>query len=212
MSGAVGQRGPHPGPPPRSGGGSAAFVGFLGKLPARGDFVARGLPRGFAEAWDAWLAQVLTGSRAILGADWLPAWMEAPVWRFALPAGQCGPDAVAGVMLPSVDRSGRHWPLTLAAVLPGFPGAPMPDPAWIEAVEGAGYDAVLSDLGPEEVAARLAAAPPSFGSGGGSATWWTDGSPRVAPRRFSAGALPGPAAFAGMLQDPADSIAGETAP
>jgi type VI secretion system protein ImpM len=199
-----------------SGAASAARVGFTGKMPARGDFVARGLPRSFTEAWDAWLAIAMTGSRDILGVDWLPAWMEAPVWHFALPAGHCGPDAVAGVMLPSVDRSGRHWPLTLAAVIPGIAGAPMPDPAWMQALEDAGFEAVLSDAEPDQVAERLAAAPAGFGIGGGSASWWTEGSPRVAPRRFAAGALPGPAAFATMLQDapsgetPQDAPSGAT--
>ena len=77
--------------------GLAARLGFAGKLPARGDFVARGLPRGFTEAWDAWLSEVMPGSRAILGEGWLDAWLEAPIWHFALPAGFCGPDAVAGV-------------------------------------------------------------------------------------------------------------------
>ena len=32
-------------------------------------------------------------SRSALDTEWLPAWLEAPVWRFALTAGVCGPDA-----------------------------------------------------------------------------------------------------------------------
>jgi type VI secretion system protein ImpM len=184
-------------------------LGFVGKLPARGDFVARGLPRSFVEPWDAWLAETMPGSRAILGEGWLPAWLEAPIWRFALPAGQCGPDAVAGVMLPSVDRSGRHWPLTLGAVLPGFPGAPLPDAAWIEALEAAGLEAVLSDTAPERLEALLAAAQPAVASGG-VASWWTEGAPRVAPRRFTAGALPRAVLFAAMLDDSAGAGVGAT--
>jgi type VI secretion system protein ImpM len=199
---------------------AAMRIGFLGKLPARGDFVTRGLPRGFAEAWDSWLAEAMSGSRAILGEAWLPAWLEAPIWRFALPAGHCGPDAVAGVMLPSVDRSGRHWPLTLAAVVPGFAGAPIPNDAWLAVLEDAGLEAVMSDAEPDRVAERIALAPAGFGFGGGSGNWWTEGAPRVAPRRFAAGALPGPAAFAkmlqdapagAMLQDPTDFAEGEAA-
>ena len=178
--------------------GLAARLGFAGKLPARGDFVARGLPRGFTEAWDAWLSEVMPGSRAILGEGWLDAWLEAPIWHFALPAGLCGPDAVAGVMLPSVDRAGRHWPLTIAAVFPGLPGAPLPDPAWMAVLEETGLEAVLSDATPERIEERLAAAPPPSSTGG---AFWTEGAPRVASRRFSAGALPGPAVFASMLDD-----------
>ncbi|MGG5823964.1 type VI secretion system-associated protein TagF [Falsiroseomonas sp. HW251] len=185
-----------------------ARLGFSGKLPARGDFVARGLPRSFAEPWDAWLAEVMTGSRVILGESWLPAWLEAPIWRFALPAGFCGPDAVTGVMLPSVDRAGRHWPLTLAAVLPGLPGAPLPDAAWLDALEQAGLDAVMADATPERIEEALAAAPPAVVAGG-EAAWWTDGAPRVQPRRVALGALPGAQAFAGMLDDAAGAL-GET--
>lgn len=183
----------------------AVRLGFSGKLPARGDFVARGLPRSFSDPWDAWLAEVMTGSRAILGERWLPAWLEAPIWRFALPAGYCGPDAATGVMLPSVDRAGRHWPLTLAAVLPGLPGTPLPDPAWLDALEQAGLDAVTADSTPEQIEGALAAAPPAVAAGG-EAAWWTDGAPRVQPRRFGAGALPGPSAFAGMLDDAAEPV------
>ena len=185
----------------------AARLGFVGKLPARGDFVARGLPRGFTEPWDVWLAEAISGSRTVLGESWVPAWLEAPIWRFALPAGQCGPDAVAGVLLPSVDRIGRHWPLTIAAVLPRFPGTPQPDAAWIEALEAAGLEAVLSDVAPERLEALLATAPPSVAAGG-TVSWWTEGAPRVAPRRFTAGALPRPALFAAMMDDAAEAGGG----
>jgi type VI secretion system protein ImpM len=174
-------------------------LGFAGKLPSRGDFVARGLPRSFLEAWDEWLGAVMPGSREILGESWLPAWLEAPIWRFALPGGQAGPDAVAGVLLPSVDRAGRHWPLTLAAVLPGRIAAPVPDIEWYAALEAIGLDAVLGDVTPEDIEARL----PDFLESIAEmpSGWWTEGSPRVAAQQFSAGALPGPAAFARMLDD-----------
>lgn len=39
--------------------------------------------------------------------------MSAPIWRFSAAAGLAGPDAVLGVMMPSVDRVGRQFPLTL---------------------------------------------------------------------------------------------------
>src|SRR5439155_21328721 len=68
----------------------AAAIGFCGKLPARGDFVTAGLPRRFTEAWHDWLQRVLAASRRALGEDWLAAWLEAPVLRFALSPGTCG--------------------------------------------------------------------------------------------------------------------------
>ncbi len=44
--------------------------------------------------------------------------MEAPIWRFLLPAGACGAQAALGVWLPSVDRVGRQFPLALCALAP----------------------------------------------------------------------------------------------
>ena len=71
-------------------------VGLFGKLPARGDFVRSGLPGDFVAAWDDWLQRVIAASRTRMGEDWLPAFLEAPVWRFALAAGMCGAAAVTG--------------------------------------------------------------------------------------------------------------------
>ena len=60
----------------------------------------------------------MAGSRRQMGEDWLPAFLEAPVWRFVLPSGLCGERAALGLMLPSVDRAGRYFPLTFAALFP----------------------------------------------------------------------------------------------
>lgn len=90
-------------------------VGFYGKLPSHGDFVSRRLPRQFVELWDSWLQGGLSASREQLGADWLDSYLVSPIWQFTLAPGLCGADAWAGVMMPSVDRVGRYFPLTLAA-------------------------------------------------------------------------------------------------
>lgn len=92
-------------------------VGFYGKVPARGDFVSRRLPRSFVEPWDLWLQASLTASREVLGETWLDRYLTAPLWRFALSSDVCGPDAYAGVLMPSVDQVGRYFPLTVAANL-----------------------------------------------------------------------------------------------
>ena len=92
--------------------------GWYGKLPALGDFARRRLPPGFIEPWDEWLRQGLAASRAALGQDWLAHYLGASVWRFVLLPGIIGPDAWAGVLLPSVDRVGRYFPLTVCAGLP----------------------------------------------------------------------------------------------
>lgn len=201
-----------------SGAGVAAprpgvVAGLFGKLPARGDFLRLGLPRDFVQPWDDWLQRVVGGSKARLGERWLPAWMEAPIWRFALPAGMCGAAAVLGVWMPSVDRAGRHFPLTLALVLPdGFPEAPAPLQSWLARAEAAGLDALARELPPEAVTARLSPDDPmlSLGDPGaalpglaplaaGHALWWTEGSPFVPAGVLAFPALPEVDAFMTML-------------
>ena len=179
--------------------GPLTAAGFHGKLPARGDFVGRGLTRSFTAPLDAWLSDALTGSRAILGSAWLAAFLEAPIWRFALPPGQCGPDAAVGLLLPSVDRAGRYFPLSFAALGPLDPAAAA---SWLDICEGLGRAALERDATPEVLEAGLAAAsPPPAGAPASVGIWWTEGSPRVGARRFTSGALPSAAAFAAMLDD-----------
>jgi type VI secretion system protein ImpM len=92
--------------------------GFYGKLPALGDFVQRRLPAAFIHPWDQWLQEGLATSRAQLGGDWLDLYLTSPLWRFALSPGIAGQGAWTGVLMPSVDRVGRYFPLTLACPLP----------------------------------------------------------------------------------------------
>jgi type VI secretion system protein ImpM len=174
--------------------------GLFGKVPSRGDFVRAGLPALFVHKWDDWLQQVMTGSRERMGEDWLPAYLESPVWRFALPAGQCGDRAVIGLFLPSVDRVGRYFPLTLAAVLPPGAGLPSPENAasWLDECEALGRAALDDDVSPEALTVGLP--PIAGGTGHGlDGTWWTEGGPRVAAICFTLSTLPTPAQFAAML-------------
>jgi len=85
--------------------------GFFGKLPSRGDFVTRRLPQEFVARWDGWLQDAIAASRAELAAGWLDVYLTSPVWRFALAPGVCGPQGWIGVMIPSVDKVGRYFPL-----------------------------------------------------------------------------------------------------
>jgi type VI secretion system protein ImpM len=184
--------------------------GFYGKIPARGDFVRSGLPRAFIDAWDFWLQRMMAESRLLLAESWLPAWMEAPVWRFHLAAGLCGPGAALGVFMPSVDRAGRHFPLTLAAVASDAAETLPASLGWLLQAEAAGIDAVADDMEPDILAERLRQpdmAGPQWHKPRGSCAWWTEGSPRVAAVEFVTEALPGAALFARMLQDtPVDSL------
>jgi type VI secretion system protein ImpM len=179
-----------------------ADAGLFGKLPARGDFVQLGLPGSFVRPWDAWLQQAMAASQERMGDAWLPAFLESPVWRFVLPGGMCGTGAVLGLLMPSVDRVGRYYPLTLAAVFPPGGGVPPTDIAepWLEACETAGRAALDEDVAPDQVVRLL----PRLDAGGAaemprSGEWWTVGGPRVAAMRLALAALPDAAQFAAML-------------
>jgi type VI secretion system protein ImpM len=187
-----------------------AAIGFHGKVPARGDFVQAGLPRAFTDPWDRWIQRMVAASRTVLGEAWLPAWLEAAIWRFALSPGICGPDAVIGLWMPSVDRVGRYFPLTLAAVAPDADTRVLlrEGGGFLVAAEDAGRDALQNDLPPGELAARLAAAiwvPPAnaradpFLCPADGGLWWTEGAPRVSAGAFACGGLPDENTFVAML-------------
>jgi type VI secretion system protein ImpM len=101
------------------------MAGWHGKLPSLGDFASRRLPLEFVEVWDAWLASGLGHWRACAPQTWLADYLASPVWRFVLMPGvvpgadPAGPadTAWAGVLMPSVDRVGRYFPLTIACPL-----------------------------------------------------------------------------------------------
>ncbi|MCL4747415.1 MAG: type VI secretion system-associated protein TagF [Burkholderiaceae bacterium] len=88
-------------------------IGWFGKLPSTGDFVGRRLPAEFQNSWDQWLQDGLTHSRRNRGDNWLDLYLVFPVWRFVLPAGRLGQSGWCGVLMPSVDRVGRYFPLTI---------------------------------------------------------------------------------------------------
>ena len=174
---------------------AAVVTGFFGKLPSRGDFVRAGLPSGFVTAWDAWLEAVLPMSRATLGADWDAAWLEAPVWRFRLDPGMCGPGGVLGLWMPSVDSVARGFPLTIAAV---FDGAAPDDEAWLDDAERCGRAALADDWAPADLIASL---PDPTGREPAPAGWWTEGAPLV-PAGIRTGGLPDGEGFTRMLAAP----------
>lgn len=176
-------------------------AGFWGKLPARGDFVRHGLSRGFTDAWDAWMSAMLSETQDRLGGAWRALWQVAPVWRFCLRPGLCGPAAAIGVWMPSVDHAGRAYPLTFAAE---FPAAIAPGPetlAWMAEAEGAGRAALAEGLVPHSIALRL---PPLGDQPAGTAPltaswWWSEDKPGADPSEFCLAGMPGAEHFSAML-------------
>ena len=97
---------------------TAEPAGWFGKMPALGDFASRRLPDVWIAGWDAWLQHELVSARDALSDDaWLSLYLVAPVRRFWLAPGLLTPQAWLGVLMPSVDSVGRHFPFTLATPL-----------------------------------------------------------------------------------------------
>ena len=189
-------------------------AGLFGKLPARGDFLRENLPRDFTDAWDAWWQRGLAETQRMAGAAWRDAWLEAPVWRFTLPPDLCGQQGVIGLWMPSVDKAGRFFPLTIAATAQAdwafLAGAMAP---FLDAAEEAGRDALEYDLTPDALMERIQAVlaligpvedPPPDCLPGQSA-WWTEGGPRVAPRAMNSMVLPVGKQFARLIDDSWDT-------
>ena len=140
--------------------------GLYGKMPAHGDFVRRNLSEGFVSTWDRWAQAGLAAARTEHDGGWASAWEAAPSWRFALPAGACGPVPVAGVMVFSADAVGRRFPLVLAS---GLSEAAASMPASMPAPAPQAPDDLLASIlglpvGPEPGGATPTATVPTPGT------------------------------------------------
>lgn len=210
---------------------TANGVGFYGKLPCRGDFLQRRAPMPFVEVWDAWLQECLHASKEQLQDAWLDAYLTGPVWRFVLDAGVCGDDRYAGILVPSVDRVGRYFPLTVVAPLEAG-HCPLDvacgASAWFEAAEGLVLDALEAETldidAFDESVARLGEPLAAERANESSAQslqrainvfaypemsralkpltlWWTEGSQALRASCLTLRGLPEARAFAAMLSD-----------
>lgn len=140
---------------------AARVAGWYGKLPGIGDFAMRRLPPQFVALWDQWLQRCVETSRGTLGAAWLDTYLPSPIWRFALTPGVCGPHAWTGVLMPSVDRVGRYFPLTLAVrVEPPMPFSRIvAQEQWFDAIERVALGCLAVSVRPDDVETALHACP-----------------------------------------------------
>ncbi len=153
-----------------------------GKLPAHGDFVARGLSSQRRDELDTWLSASLAEARAVLGDAFEASYGEAPPWRFAWT--DTG-GWTAGAMAPSMDSVERRYPLLVAR------DGLMPEQAGLvaEAAEDLLYDALGEGWDADRLHQAVAALPPAAGDAPARQGWWTLGAERFSERRL-AGARP----------------------
>jgi type VI secretion system protein ImpM len=139
---------------------TAGGAAWYGKLPSLGDFASRRLGADFIDLWDAWLASGLAAWRAS-DEHWLQAYLAGPSWRFLLAtdALRPGSPALAGVLMPSVDKVGRYFPLTLVQPLNHLPegaGATQALLVWLHRLDDLAVDAMQADWPIAQLEAELA--------------------------------------------------------
>lgn len=144
--------------------------GWHGKLPSLGDFASRRLDASFIEPWDGWLAAGLLALREARPEGWLEDYLGSPSWRFLLMPGvlpgEAGGQAWAGVLMPSVDRVGRYFPLTVVQPLRGGPGSTQEMAGlwqWLARLDELARDALFEDWTADKLEQELARmAPPAL--------------------------------------------------
>lgn len=79
--------------------------------------MTRRLTPDFVKTLDNWLQHAISASKEQLGAQWLDTYLTSPIWRFILSSQICGTSPWAGILMPSVDKVGRYFPLVFAVEL-----------------------------------------------------------------------------------------------
>lgn len=146
---------------------AAAFgaAGWYGKLACLGDFASRRLPAEFIARWDGWLQQVIVASREQLGNAWLEAYLTSPVWHFVEwpnPADGAAAQVRVGVLMPSVDKVGRYFPLCVATALPSLPARESERQSllgWLDGIEAAALETLDTRRGAQQFDDALLAMP-----------------------------------------------------
>jgi type VI secretion system ImpM family protein len=108
---------------------------LFGKLPAQGDFVARGLDHPSRDSLDRWLSAEMETAKGKFP-DFEARYDQAPAWNFV----ECDADGQwsGGALCASIDRAGRRFPLLMAA--------PAVDAAAAVAISGACLEALYGAL------------------------------------------------------------------
>lgn len=120
-------------------------AGAFGKMPAAGDFIARGLSTEARAALDRWLTAHL--AEAARDPEGWPDWGL----RAAIPSPE---GDLAALILPSVDRAGRRYPFALVAPLSGADARGVD--AWADGALDLALDAVDGVIDADGLAAGLA--------------------------------------------------------
>jgi len=132
--------------------------GIFGKLPAHGDFIHRSLTPEFISIWDDWLQHYIAGSQEQIGDSWIDLYLTSPIWRFMLSEGCIDSNSWAGLMLPSVDKVGRYFPISILTKLPRNVCSLeflLSNNEWLNEVESITLNALETDLEVDELLNKI---------------------------------------------------------
>jgi type VI secretion system protein ImpM len=138
---------------------SSMQTGLYGKLPAHGDFIARNLNPNFIKVWDEWLQHFISTSQQQIGADWLDIYLTSPIWQFVFSPGVIDSSMWAGIIMPSVDRVGRYFPISIVHPLPVSESAvnfALSQDEWYQQLETQCLLALEGEIDADGLAATLA--------------------------------------------------------
>lgn len=187
--------------------------GWFGKLASLGDFASRRLAPDWVRPVDRWLSAGMAAGERRLGEAWWPAYLRAPLWRFAWAPGVVDAQWWFGVLMPSCDRVGRYYPLVVAQSRPSASADPDAlahlERWWTEAAQAAlhtldeganveAFEAALAGLPPWPDAPAAERQPPLAGQ----SLWWPwrpQASVSTTSPSHQATGLPDPAAFITLM-------------
>ncbi len=106
--------------------------GYIGKMPAKGDFVKEGLSSEFCNRWHDWLQAVIAVSKEQLGERWSDCFLTAPIWHFALDVSYLDDSTYVGTLIPSVDSTGRYFFFSVIRAVPGKATSYWIDSEWTQ--------------------------------------------------------------------------------
>ncbi len=160
---------------PRAG---TATPGWYGKLPGLGDFAHRRLSARFIAQWDEWLQTCLAAALAE-AQDGEQAMPIEPL-RFWLAPQLCDGQSMCGIIVASLDRVGRRFPLTIAAATDRTSLDDGGDHTWFERTESTVLNAIDLRMTVDEFEAALTGLPPlawaptqSARRGSVGSLWWS---------------------------------------
>ena len=143
-------------------------------------------------------------SRESRGSAFLDTYLKAPLWRFWWSQSVGGAGA-AGVLMPSVDKVGRYFPVTAIALAQKGEDFRLPtvdDDGWYGSVENALLGALSQTDTLAALLSRLEALAPlprAHEKAAEGSLWWTIGGGGLPPQRAAWPGLPPPYAFTVML-------------